>query len=69
MNSKRVKFLKQEPITLDDMTINHWEEYDVTQMQIMRFIYRSDIVDGAQFNIGNPLNVYEVISQIILVIS
>ena len=54
MNSKRVKFLKQEPITLDDMTINHWEEYDVTQMQIMRFIYRSDIVDGAQFNIGNP---------------
>ena len=53
MKAKQVKLPKQNPITHEDITLDHWEEYDATQMQIMSFRHHYDIVNGAQFNVGN----------------
>ena len=53
MKAKQVKLPKQKPITLEDITLDHWEEYDATQMQVMSFRHHYDIVNGAQFNVGN----------------
>ena len=53
MKAKQIKLPKQNNITLEDITLDHWEEYDATQMQIMSFRHHYDIVNGAQFNVGN----------------
>ena len=53
MKAKQIKLPKQKNITLEDITLDHWEEYDATQMQIMSFRHHYDIVNGTQFNVGN----------------
>ena len=53
MKLKQAKLPKQKPIALEDIELDNWEEYDATQMQIMSFRHHYDIVDGAQFNVGN----------------
>ena len=60
MKAKQVKLPKQKPITLEDITLDHWEEYDATQMQIMSFRHHYDIVNGAQFNVGNMCAVQQI---------
>lgn len=53
MKGKQAKLPKQRAITLDDIILDKWEEYDATQMQIMSFRHHYDIVNGDQFNVGN----------------
>ena len=53
MKVKQAKLPKQRIITLDDIILDRWEEYDATQMQIMSFRHHYDIVNGEQFNVGN----------------
>ena len=53
MKLKQAKLPKQKPIILENIEPDNWEEYDATQMQIMSFRHHYDIVDGAQFNVGN----------------
>ncbi len=53
MKAKQIKLPKQNNITLEDITLDHWEEYDATQMQVMSFRHHYDIVNGTQFNVGN----------------
>ena len=53
MKVKQTKLPKQRPITLDDIILDHWEEYDATLLEVMSFRHHYDIVNGEQFNVGN----------------
>jgi transcriptional regulator with XRE-family HTH domain/FMN phosphatase YigB (HAD superfamily) len=53
MKLKQTKLPKQQPITLDNIILDNWEEYDATQMEVMSFRHHYDIVNGEQFNVGN----------------
>ena len=68
MKAKQVKLPKQKNITLEDITLDHWEEYDATQMQVMSFRHHYDVVNGVQFNVGNmcagfPFTLHGIIFQ------
>lgn len=53
MKVKQVKLPKLKAISLDDIILDKWEEYDATQIQVISFRHNYDIVNGEQFNVGN----------------
>ena len=53
MKARQAKLPKQKAITLDNITIQQWEEYDATQLEVKSFRHHYDIVDDSKFNVGN----------------
>lgn len=45
MKERQAKLPKQNAIALDDITIQQWEEYDTTQVEVKSFRHHYDIVD------------------------
>lgn len=61
MKVKQVKLPKQTPISLYDIDLNKWEEYDASKVEIMSFRHNYDIVRGMIFNVGNMCSGYPFI--------
>lgn len=53
MKARQAKLPKQNAIELEDITIQQWEEYDATQVEVKSFRHHYDIVDDCKFNVGN----------------
>lgn len=58
MKTRPAKLPRQSPISLDDIDLDKWENYDASKVEIMSFRHHYDIVRGMIFNIGNMCSGY-----------
>ena len=58
MKTRQAKLPRQSPISLDNIDLNKWEEYDASMLEIMSFRHSYDVVRGIAFNVGNMCSGY-----------
>ena len=49
MKTRQAKLPRQSPISLDDIDLDKWEEYDAAKVEIMSFRHSYDVVRGIAF--------------------
>ena len=58
MNLKQVKLPKQKPISLEDIDLSTFEEYDATNVAVRSFRHGFDVVEDSVFSLGNMCSGY-----------